>query len=223
MLLSTNPVIRKLNCYNNLLSGLQSVRSSLTQEIKSLLMVLQIAITNGISSNHLHTWNKAHISHKCLFSKKSPQSCCIQCSSTIILHAQSRDGPKGRALPCKGSEKFITLATNFLPKAVRAVQPLWHQPSPSIKRAAHTVLSHGKSSGAQSQGTLLSVQVMQAQMLLKALPTGSRPYCTQHEPPFSDWQGFQIQFQCTQGKHIIVNFVYCLCWGFKWEMSSGQI
>lgn len=114
-------------------------------------MALEIAITNGISSNHLHTWNKAHISHKCLFSKKSLQSCRIQCSSTIILHAQSRDGPKGRVLPCKGSEEFITLTTNFLPEAVRAVQPLWAQPSPSIKGVAHTALSHGKSCGAQLQ------------------------------------------------------------------------
>lgn len=141
--------------------------------------------------------------------KKSLQSCRIRCSSTVILQAQSRAGPRGHVLPCKGSEEFITLTTNFLPEAVRAVQPLWAQPSPSIKQAAHTALSHSKSSGAQSQGMLQSIRVMQAEMVLKALPTGSRPHCTQHKPPFSDWQGFKIQFPWMQGKHIILSFVRC--------------
>lgn len=101
-----------------------------------------------LSSNHLHTWNEAHISHQCLFSKKFVQPCHIRCSSIIILHAQRRDGLKVRVLPCKGSEDFIRLTTDFLPEAGKVMQPLSAQPSPSIKGVAHTVVSHSKSSGA---------------------------------------------------------------------------
>lgn len=74
---------------------MRGVGVNLVRKEENLLMALQI----DLSSNHLHTWNKAHISHKRSFSKKFMQPCHIRCSSITILHAQRRDGLKVWVLP----------------------------------------------------------------------------------------------------------------------------